>query len=330
MHFHRVTERSVSLETSKSQSAFRTATPVDLVHISVCVCTFKRPVLLADLLRGLLDQITDGSFTYSIVVVDNDHHESGRATVEQFRGTRPNAINYFVEPEQSIALARNRAAAHATGDYVAFIDDDEVPIEHWLLKMYGALIEFQADGVLGPVRPRFEVMPPAWALKSGVFDRPNSQEYSSGLVLHWSQTGTGNALIQRRVFDEVEGPFNVDFASGGEDVDFFRRAMSQGNVFVWCPDAVAYETVPAERTRITFQLKRALLRGKVSLATLSGQPVGILKSIAACGAYTMLLPVALLFGRHVFLKYLVKNCDHLGKILALAGIDLVGETYVTK
>ena len=246
-----------------------------------------------------------------------------------FEGARPEAINYFVEPEQSIALARNRAAAHATGDYVAFIDDDEVPIEDWLLKMYGALIKFQADGVLGPVRPRFEVMPPAWALKSGIFDRPNSQDYPSGLVLHWSQTGTGNALIQRRVFDEVEGPFNVDFASGGEDIDFFRRAMGQGKVFVWCADAVAYETIPAERTRISFQLKRALLRGKASLATPSGHPFGILKSVAACGVYTMLLPVFLVLGRHIFLKYLVKNCDHLGKLLALVGIDLVRENTFT-
>jgi succinoglycan biosynthesis protein ExoM len=330
VHFHPVTEASASLQTSNGQSALRAATPVDSVHISVCVCTFKRPALLADLLRGLLNQTTDGKFTYSIVLVDNDRHESGRPTVEQFRGARPEAINYFVEPEQSIALARNRAAAHATGDYVAFIDDDEVPIEDWLLKMYGALIKLQADGVLGPVKPRFTVMPPAWALKAGIFDRPNSQNYPSGLVLHWSQTGTGNVLIQRRVFDEVEGPFKVDFASGGEDIDFFRRAMAQGKVFVWCADAVAYETIPAERTRISFQLKRALLRGKASLATPAGHSFGILKSVAACGVYTMLLPVSLVIGRHVFLKYLVKDCDHLGKLLALVGIDLVREKYVSK
>lgn len=323
-------ERSITFGTGKNPAAFRNATQAHLAHITVCICTFKRPLLLAHLLRGLLNQITDGRFTYSIILVDNDCHESGRPTAEQFRRTCPHPFDYFVEPEQSIALARNRAASHATGDYVAFIDDDEVPTADWLLKMHGALITFRADGILGPVRSRFEVTPPGWVLKSGVFDRPNSQDYSAGLVLHWSQTGAGNALIQRRVLEEVAGPFDVDFASGGEDIDFFRRATIQGNVFVWCPDAVAYETVPAERIRMSFQLKRALLRGKVSLATVSGHPLGILKSIAACGAYSLMLPASLLFGRHFFFRYLVKICDHLGKLLAFVGIDFVGETYVTK
>ena len=118
-------------------------------------------------------------------------------------------------------------------------------------------------------------MPPAWALKAGIFDRPNSQDYPSGSVLHWNQTGTGNALIHRRVFDDLEGPFKTAFSGGGEDIDFFRRAIDKGKTFVWCADAVAYETIPIERTSISFQMRRALLRGKASLATAAGRPFGI-------------------------------------------------------
>src|SRR5882757_8144833 len=98
-------EGSVRMQASNRQAVLRAATQVDSVHISVCVCTFKRPALLADLLQGLLNQTTDGTFTYSIVLVDNDRHESGRPTVERFQVARPEAIDYFVEPEQSIALA---------------------------------------------------------------------------------------------------------------------------------------------------------------------------------------------------------------------------------
>src|SRR6266545_7075536 len=65
------------------------------VHISLCVCTFKRPALLADLLDGLLHQTTDGQFTYSIVVVDNDREASARETVERFRREHPGVIEYF-------------------------------------------------------------------------------------------------------------------------------------------------------------------------------------------------------------------------------------------
>ena len=325
-----MTQPPVNTQISRSDLTPETTALADSAHISICVCTFKRPILLPDLLKSLLDQVTVGKFTYSIVLVDNDRNKSARLTLDRFReNARAGIINYFVEPEQSIALARNNAVSHATGDYVAFIDDDEVPPDDWLLKMYTALIESRADGVLGPVKSRFVVKPPAWALRAGIFDRPNSQDYPSGSVLHWSQTGTGNALIKRRIFDDLEGPFQSAFSGGGEDIDFFRRAINKGRTFIWCADAIAYETIPAERTRILFQMKRALLRGKASLATAAGRPCGILKSVVACCVYIILLPVSLIFGRHLFLRYLVKACDHLGKLLAVAGFNVVKENYVS-
>ena len=299
-------------------------------HIAICVCAFKRPHLLSRLLYDLGRQKTESLFEYSITIVDNDILQSSKEVVAEFRKTSSLSITYDVEPEQNIALARNRALANATGDFIAFIDDDELPEEDWLLALWKACKEYGADGVLGPVKPVFAVAPPGWALKAGIFDRPNSQDYQSGLVLHWSQTGTGNALIQRRVLEEVEGPFRREFASGGEDIDFFHRAMNLGKAFVWCAEAVTYETIPVERTRISFQLKRALLRGKGSLVSPSGRPLGILKSMIACSLYTMFLPVSWIIGRHVFVKYLIKNCDHLGKLLALIGINPIRQKYVLK
>lgn len=289
------------------------------------MCTFKRPALLAGLLRELVQQASDWRFTYSIVVVDNDSQESARETVDLLQRLNPGAIEYFVEAEQNIALARNRAVAHASGDFVALIDDDEIPSDGWLLRMHAALIKYGADGVLGPVKPRFEIRPPQWVTKSCLFQRPC---HETGHVLDWTQTRTGNALIRRPVLNEVAGPFNQNFGSGGEDLDFFRRAIHLGKVFVWCNEATVYEIVSEERTRLSFQLRRALLRGKASLANPSCQASEILKSLAACVSYTILLPVFLLMGWHVFIKYLIKDFDHIGKLLAFCGIDVIKEKYV--
>src|ERR1044071_1566814 len=110
-----------------------------VVHISICVCTFKRPELLEELLRALLQQVTEGKFTYSIHVVDNDGAASARDTVDRLRREQPDGNAYLVEGEQNIALARNRSVAQARGELIAFIDDDEVPINEWLLRMHAAL-----------------------------------------------------------------------------------------------------------------------------------------------------------------------------------------------
>jgi succinoglycan biosynthesis protein ExoM len=296
-------------------------------HVTICLCTYRRPDLLDKLLSRLEHQDTRDLFDYSIVVVDNDRMESARAVVEAWAGRSARSVRYFVEPEQNIALARNMSVAHATGDLVAFIDDDEDPIDEWLVTLYQTLVEYDVEGILGPVRPRFEATPPRWAVKSRVFERP---EFETGHKIDWRVTGTGNVLMRRSVVAGMEEPFGRQFASGGEDVDFFRRAMAGGNVFLWCDDAVVYETVPAERTLLSFQLRRALLRGKVSRPGPAGEWPGILKSVTACGVYTMMLPVFLLMGWHIFVKYLIKDFDHLGKLMAACGLDVGGEKYILK
>ena len=102
-------------------------------HICVCICTYRRAPLLNRLLEALASQATDAQFTYSIVVVDNDRLRSAEPVVSDFGRTSPVPVHYFVEPQQNIAMARNKAVEHADGNYVAFIDDDEFPTQDWLL-----------------------------------------------------------------------------------------------------------------------------------------------------------------------------------------------------
>src|SRR5262245_50961090 len=117
-------------------------------HITVCVCTFRRPELLHRTLVALDKQVTHG-FTYSVVIADNDGAKSAQREVESFAGKVP--VVYCHEPEPNIALARNCALLHADGEFAAFIDDDEVPGETWLVTMFEALKSHGSEGVLGPV-----------------------------------------------------------------------------------------------------------------------------------------------------------------------------------
>jgi len=54
-------------------------------HISICICTYKRPLFLENLLIKLQNQRTDALFEFSLVVVDNDHLESARSVVENIK-----------------------------------------------------------------------------------------------------------------------------------------------------------------------------------------------------------------------------------------------------
>ena len=105
-------------------------------HITVCICTYKRPKLLERLLNELQNQTTDDLFIYSIVVVDNHHNQAAKNTVAASKKKSSIAIEYHHEPEQNIALARNRAVKNAKGNFIAFIDDDEFPVNNWLIHLY--------------------------------------------------------------------------------------------------------------------------------------------------------------------------------------------------
>ena len=295
-------------------------------HTTVCVCTFRRPVLLARLLEALNGQETDGAFTYSIVVADNDAERSSESVVSSFAISTRLAVRYCVEPRQNIALVRNKAIANAEGDFIAFIDDDECPPPRWLATLVGACHRYRVDGVLGPVRPRFEESPPRWVVAGKFYERPT---YPSGSLIGWRQGRTGNVLLRSHIFEHGTPPFRAEFLTG-EDQDFFRRMIERGHRFVWCEEAAVHEVVPPVRWRRTFMIRRALLRGGISLLHPTFGAREVVTSLVAVPAYTAFLPVALLLGQAAFMTYVVKLCDHLGRLLALLHIRPIKESYVTE
>jgi len=295
-------------------------------RVSVCICTYKRPQLLRRLLEKLAVQETAGLFTYSVVVADNDSDQSAAGVVSEFAAKVSFPVSYRVEPRQGIALARNKAVEDVEGDYVAFIDDDEYPVGDWLLQLVQTLEKHKADGVLGPVKRHFDEKPPDWIARSNFYERPT---HPTGFVLTWREGRSGNLLFKGEMLTGKSEPFDPQFRTG-EDQDFLRRMMDAGKVFIWCNEAVVYEVVPPGRWKRTFMLKRALLRGAMEPRVATFGMTDVVKSALAVPVYLLVLPFMLFLGQHRFMAVLVRLCDHLGKLLALVGIHLVSEQYVTE
>ena len=293
-------------------------------HASVCICTFKRSILLGYLLGKLEKQFLEQPFDGSVVVVDNDSAGSARDTVLAFKKTTTLPVDYHVEPEQNISLARNRSVRNAKGNIVVFIDDDEFPEEGWLRNLYKTYKEYNADAVLGPVKPWYDIEPPKWVTKGKLHER---ESFASGTMMKDARyTRTGNVLIRKKILEDTKSPFDPRFGrTGGEDTDFFRRKIGECCILIWCEEAPVYEYIPPERMKRSYFLKRALLRGVVNGKYSTFNVFETMKSFVAFLLYTVSLPFLLLGGHHLFMKYLIKDCDHIGKLIALAGIDLIKE-----
>ncbi len=291
-------------------------------HIGVCICTYRRTQMLRRVLQEVSRQKTDGLFTLSVVVADNDVARSAEAVVAEFQSKSTIQVIYCVEERQNIARARNKAVQNASGDYLAFIDDDEFPACTWLLELFKTCTAYHVDGVLGPVLRHFDEKPPRWLEKSQFYVR---RVNPTGMPVEWQDARTGNVLLKRMVIGDDPTPFRPEFRAG-EDQDFFRRKITLGLKFVWCAQAEVFESVPPARWKRKYLLRKALLRG--ATAGLHTSVMSIVKSMIAVPLYSLALPFAFVAGQHHFMTLMVKICDHLGKLFILVGINVIQEEYV--
>lgn len=222
--------------------------------ISVCVCTYRRPVLLARLLSSF-DGLDLNGIDAELLIVDNAPDRSAESVATCWRAsTKWQSVRYCCEPKTGISFARNRACLEARGDWIAFIDDDEVVCPEWLSSLIRTATATCANAVFGPVRPQFPMDSAPWAVSGGVYDRP---EHAEGQLISVNEARTGNVLIQR-IWLVGSQPFDPDFGlTGGEDFDFFKRMHAAGGVLRWSSAAVVYEWIPAERQHLSWLIQRS-------------------------------------------------------------------------
>jgi succinoglycan biosynthesis protein ExoM len=266
-------------------------------RVAVCVATFARPDGLSRLLDGLRAQVVCDA-AMRVVVVDNDASGPARDACRARAADFELGLRYEVEPRRGITYARNTAVAAAGTDvdFIAMLDDDEVPGPNWLMTMLKVQAEYGAEIVAAPVVPYFPEPPPAWVVEGGFYDRTR---YPTGHSLPHAHTG--NVLVQRQVF-EATGPFDDRFAlTGGEDLQFFRRARATGARIIWADEAAVEEWVPASRANLNWLLRRSY-RGGTTLGqvdldrpdVLVARPMRLVRGMGRMVQGVLLTPVAAL------------------------------------
>ena len=235
------------------------------IGIVVCIPCFRRPKYLRQTLESLANQRTGRSF--AVVMVENDAQRSESVPVAaEFLASGRLLGLCVVEPNQGNCHAINAAFETALDTFPAaanflMIDDDEIASPDWLERMIAAAETTGVDIVGGPVRPHFDD-----ARKRGLRRHPAfAPAYASSgpvPVIY----GCGNCLIRRAVFERVGAPaFDLRFNFlGGGDTDFFYRCLRLGMRFHWVADASISETVPPNRTKLSWLITRGLRIGAIN------------------------------------------------------------------
>ena len=178
--------------------------------ISIVVATCNRP----DVLTRTLDALSAGRQqvspeVYEVIVADDSRDDATRVAIEQrFPGVR-----HVAGPRRGPASNRNRGAAHASGEWLAFLDDDCQPVDGWLRALCDQADAGNVDVVEGRI-----VVP----------DKHDSPFRRYVENLNGGNFWSGNLAIRRDAFVRL-GTFDEDFLeAGGEDMEFGERIRRAG------------------------------------------------------------------------------------------------------
>ncbi|MGD9526212.1 MAG: glycosyltransferase family 2 protein [Dehalococcoidia bacterium] len=215
--------------------------------VTVAVCTRDRPKHLARSLECLARQ---GYPHYDVVVVDNAPTTDEAARVVSRYASRLR-VRRVIEPRPGLSRAKNRAIREATGEFVAFIDDDETADSAWLEEIARALQQNpEADAVSGLIIPaELDTQAQLWFEQFGGHSKGRgcepavltSRTVHSPLYPLPPFGAGGNAAVRRSSlerlggFDEALGAGTL--SRGAEDTLMFSQLLLSGATVVYWPSA---------------------------------------------------------------------------------------------
>ena len=208
--------------------------------VSVIIPVYNEERYLAATIRSALAQ----SYRPMEIIVIDDGSEDGSAEIAR----RFSAVRYVYQKNQGLPAARNAGIEHAQGEFIAYLDADDL----WMpekLTLQVRLLRERPE--LGYVFTRQRIF-----LDAGV-ERPSWLKPE--LLEEDTVAYVPSALLARRTVFEQVGKFDPHFDLG-DDSDWFFRAHDAGIPMDVVPQVLLHKRVHnANMTRLAEQSQPQLL-----------------------------------------------------------------------
>jgi len=193
--------------------------------ISVIIPAYNRASFLDEAIQSVLDQdyfVQNDSGSFELLVIDDGSTDNTREIVMSF-GEK---VNYHFQEHKGVSAARNLGLDLAQGDYLCFLDSDDL----WKKEKISVQMSFMKTFPKAKVCYTEET----W-IRRGVFVNPKKkhQKYSGWIfdkVLPLCLISLSSALFRREVFVEI-GKFDEELLAC-EDYDFGIRLAHKYPIYL--------------------------------------------------------------------------------------------------
>ena len=195
-------------------------------RISVVVCTYNGSRTIRDCLEGLL-RLEYPNF--EVIVVNDGSTDETADIVEQY------GFRLISTKNHGLSCARNTGLEAATGEIVAYLDDDAYPDPHWLTYLAATFMRTTHAGVGGPNLapagdgPIAECIAHAPGGPVHVLLSDQEAEHIPGC----------NMAFRKAALQAIRG-FDPQFRIAGDDVDVCWRLQQRGWTLGFHPAAMVW------------------------------------------------------------------------------------------
>ena len=177
--------------------------------VSVVIAAFDADRYLAETLDSVMAQDHPA---LDVVVVDDGSTDSTPEIAQSYG----DAVTYFAQPNRGLPAAQNQGLALATGDYLSFVDADDLWVPE---KTRSQLAVLEANPDVDMVFGHVEQFASASDDEGGAPEIPDELRMMPGY-------STGTLLISRSAFERV-GTF-AENLNVGPFIDWYLRAREHG------------------------------------------------------------------------------------------------------
>jgi len=196
------------------------------LRISIVVCTYNGARTLRDCLEGLRRLSYPA---YEVIVVDDGSTDATAAIAREYNCRLIRTAN------RGLANARNTGLAAATGEIIAYIDDDAYPDPHWLSYLAATFLSTSHAGVGGP-----NVAPAGDGPIAECVARAPGGPVHVLLTDREAEHIPGCNMAFRKACLEAIGGFDPQFRTAGDDVDVCWRLQERGWTLGFQPPALVW------------------------------------------------------------------------------------------